>query len=582
MLSILIGLVSSLFTTATRAQVDTLFRFNADQRILKLWQSAPFYPVGSPPYPTYTDSTALFAQYDKLARFARKQDDERLYWYVQLHKLLLRNSFRDGATGQSTLLTEAQPVFDACPVPVVQASYWYFRGRFEFGKSHFDESFQGLFRAQQAFQQIGYAHIPEISEYLYGLGDSYYFFGEDANCLTYLAASLRYPALSKRTRLAALNTMGTTYRSMRNYPAAQACFVRTRQLALASRDSAYFAIATSNLGHVLLLANRPAQALPYLYQAYALSQTSVPESAALTAIHLAKSLMLLDSTAKAKTYLDRSRRFFKNRLWSYYDLEYVQARTQYFRKAGDYRRVSAYQDTVLQIKDTLRARFNLRLLTASQAKINAERILSAQRRLEAEKATAIRVRNLILVAMVFVVLAMGYALWQNQQKRRQEKRMLLAQQQRAQQQLAHAREQLEQYMVNLQAKNQLIETISAELSQGNPYPLSSSDGELPDRSPSIERLLNRVILTELDWQQFKQLFEGVYPGFFTSLHTQLPDLTPAEIRLLALMKLDISTKQMAFMLGVNPSTIRTSQYRLRRKLDERPGATDLPGLLEQL
>ena len=34
------------------------------------------------------------------------------------------------------------------------------------------------------------------------------------------------------------------------------------------------------------------------------------------------------------------------------------------------------------------------------------------------------------------------------------------------------------------------------------------------------------------------------------------ELTPAEIRLLALLKLGISTKQMAYMLGVNMNTIR--------------------------
>lgn len=228
--------------------------------------------------------------------------------------------------------------------------------------------------------------------------------------------------------------------------------------------------------------------MPYLYQGFSLSRTIVPKNAALTALYLAKALLVLDSTRQAKAYIDRSTGFYKNQAWSDYNLQYYQARTQYYKKTGNYRLATSYLDSTLQLQDTLRVRFNTRLLAAAQTQVNAERYLSDLRQLETEKAGAVQMRNVILVALLLLTGAGVYALRQNRQKRIQEKQVLVEQQQRAEQLLA-------QYMANLQAKNQLIETISAELNQPGASPAQPAGS--PGGPPAIEQLLNRVILTEV-------------------------------------------------------------------------------------
>jgi tetratricopeptide (TPR) repeat protein len=551
--------------SAARAQVDSLLNLSPDRQIFYLWQHAPYLDIINPPHLTARDSTAMLSRLDRLGDFARKKDDERLYWYVQLHKILVRHTLLDVAGKKSTVLEDAQTLMDQCPVPVVQASYWYCRGRFDFGKKRFDAGFHWLLRAQHAFEQIGYGNIPEIHEYLAGLGGRYYFFGEHQTCIRYMKAALRYPNVNKYSPLIISNTIGLCYRQLGDYQNAQAYFSRGRALAVSRKDTTHQAITTTNVGYILLLTGKPRQALPYLHQAYTLSQRRVPENAALTALYLAKALLAVDSTQKAKAYIDSSTHFYKNQPWSDYDLHYYQARTQYYRKVGDYRYTTAYLDSSLRLQDTLRTRFNSRLLAASQMQVNAERYLNNTRQLESEKASAEKVRNVILLAMLLLTGSGVYAFRQNHQKRLLEKQALLIQQQQAEVLLA-------QYMANLHEKNQLIETISADLDQANlrPHP------------PTMESLLDRVILTEIDWQQFKQLFEAVYPAFLASLQDRFADLTPAEIRLLALLKLGVSTKQMANMLGVTMNTIRTSRYRLRRKLERHQLDTNLDSLVSQL
>ncbi|GAB3989664.1 hypothetical protein GCM10028807_15060 [Spirosoma daeguense] len=535
-------------TQAAHAQVDTLFHLSPDQRILRLWQQAPFFAIDHPPYLTANDSTHVFAQLDRLAAFATEQDDERLFWTAQLHKILFRHTLTRFPNKISTVLSAAQPYLDQCPVPVVLASYWYHRGSYEYDNKQFDEGFRWLLRAQQAFEQIGYDHIPEVSEYLRDLGVRYYFFGEYATCIRFTVASFRYPPWVKRAEISAHNTVGLAYQHLHQYAQAQNYFTQTLKLAEKHSDSAYVAIANTNLGHLLMLRSQPRLALPYLYKGYQFSwqripENRVPENAALTDLYLAQALLDLDSTLKAKTHINRSTQFFTNRPWSAYDLQYYQAQMAYYKKTGEFRRAMIYQDSLRGEEESQRTLFNTRLLTASQGQVNAERYLNDLRTLENDHKNAVLVRNIILIAAVLLTLAGAYALRQNQRKRA----LLLVQKQQAEQLLS-------QYIANIQEKNQLIDTISAQLHQDEPS------------SSPIKNLIARVILTEEDWQQFKDLFEDVHPGFFSALLTRYPDLTKAEIRLLALLKLQIDSIQMSRMLGISPESIYKTTYRLRKKL----------------
>jgi len=74
------------------------------------------------------------------------------------------------------------------------------------------------------------------------------------------------------------------------------------------------------------------------------------------------------------------------------------------------------------------------------------------------------------------------------------------------------------------------------------------------------------ILTKEDWVNFKELFEKVHTGFFTRLERKVPSLTPAETRLICLIKMGQQTEQMAAKLGVSVGTINKTRYRLRKKV----------------
>ena len=67
-------------------------------------------------------------------------------------------------------------------------------------------------------------------------------------------------------------------------------------------------------------------------------------------------------------------------------------------------------------------------------------------------------------------------------------------------------------------------------------------------------------------EEFRLYFEKVHPGFFSRLEGKHPDLSQREVRLCAYLLLKLSTKEIAGMLHIEPSSAEISRIRLRKKL----------------
>lgn len=120
--------------------------------------------------------------------------------------------------------------------------------------------------------------------------------------------------------------------------------------------------------------------------------------------------------------------------------------------------------------------------------------------------------------------------------------------------LAIARNELDQFKEFLLEKNRKIINLENTL-QGI------------ESQQDIEELKYVVILTDEDWKKFKMLFERVYPGFLDNMKSSYPMLTQGEIRYILLLKLDLTKKEMAAILGVSPGAIRTLKSRIHKKLE---------------
>jgi tetratricopeptide (TPR) repeat protein/DNA-binding CsgD family transcriptional regulator len=125
--------------------------------------------------------------------------------------------------------------------------------------------------------------------------------------------------------------------------------------------------------------------------------------------------------------------------------------------------------------------------------------------------------------------------------------------------------QLENFMRQMVEKSALVEELRAQLEQFR------SEIVIPqEKLENLSQILNSSILTNDDWEQFKALFEQVHRNFFAELKIKYPTLTQAETRLAALLRLNVTTREMANMLGISVDSANKARYRLRKKLGLQP------------
>jgi hypothetical protein len=168
-------------------------------------------------------------------------------------------------------------------------------------------------------------------------------------------------------------------------------------------------------------------------------------------------------------------------------------------------------------------------------------------------------KGVTIGSLLLVTLAGWYAFDQRRQKLQLKKEII-------QNRKNHALAQLECYINGLIERNELLEKSIKELKESNSYS-DSSFAPQPDISAPLYALLKNMMLTEKDWQLFNRLFEEVYPDFFVQLSVTSTDLTPFCRRLLQLTKLTISSKEIAYMMGMTVDAIYKSRQRLRQKLE---------------
>ncbi|WP_139956931.1 tetratricopeptide repeat protein [Flavicella sediminum] len=89
------------------------------------------------------------------------------------------------------------------------------------------------------------------------------------------------------------------------------------------------------------------------------------------------------------------------------------------------------------------------------------------------------------------------------------------------------------------------------------------------------------INTNTKWKEFESHFTSVNDGFYTSLKSKFPLLTPTDLKMCAFIKLGFSSKDMSQIMGLSVEGINTSRSRLRKKM-QLPRKTILTEFLQAI
>jgi tetratricopeptide (TPR) repeat protein len=122
--------------------------------------------------------------------------------------------------------------------------------------------------------------------------------------------------------------------------------------------------------------------------------------------------------------------------------------------------------------------------------------------------------------------------------------------------------ELTSFALNMIQKKEILETIK----EGVQDIKSHTDGEPRAKLNKILSTINLSQRLDKDWENFKLYFEQVHQGFFDNLTTNYPELNANDIRLCALLRLNLNTKQIASVMDIAPESAKVAKHRLRKKL----------------
>jgi tetratricopeptide (TPR) repeat protein len=169
----------------------------------------------------------------------------------------------------------------------------------------------------------------------------------------------------------------------------------------------------------------------------------------------------------------------------------------------------------------------------------------------------------LIIGLLFIVLLVYR---NNRNKQMFEKEKALAESKRVEAELKHdllqkdldmKKQELVSSMLQIAKKNEFLIDIKEQIS------------EKLDSGPVTKRISNqlqREINAEEDWDKFIGFFRDVHPSFLKRLAEISSGLTKSETKLACLLRMNLSSKDIANMLNISSEGIKKARYRLRKKL----------------
>lgn len=395
---------------------------------------------------------------------------------------------------------------------------------------------------------------PEMARDLMQIGEAYYFFRDYDLAIKYFKRSAALPENNFNTMVinAAKNNLGLCYQQQNKLDSSDYYFEQMMTTVF-PEAVVWKRIATGNIGTNQYLRLQYDKAIPLLetdfYGAIAENDFGCAAGAAIT---LADIYQIRGDIKKAKLFIEKGLYYTGKANQSERLRLLYPVMSKWYTATGDSENARRYVDSSVTALNRYNEKFSaLKVLRAKQkVDIQEEQLRQAATVLERERKTAERNLLILLILLLCIAISLTYFI----QKKRQLIRDLKLE--RSSRELETAKLKLKGFTESLQEKNNLIEELELQL-----------DKNAGANILIMQQLRQSTILTEDDWQSFQRLFDKAYPGFISRLKEKYEELSIGEVRYFVLFKLNLSTKEMAGMLGISPNAIQVMGHRIRKKFN---------------
>ncbi|MBC5834669.1 hypothetical protein G6N05_09380 [Flavobacterium sp. F372] len=315
-------------------------------------------------------------------------------------------------------------------------------------------------------------------------------------------------------------------------------------------------IANGNLGYVYYLKKDYNSAHKLISESIEMSlkyKDNIGASSSL--VDLSNVLIEQGDVLNAKKKLQEAERILKT-VEDDTGMKEVLMKDLYFSYSNCYRRLKnnnlalIYLDSNLIARDKLNIQYNNLILTRSEQKNSLHKNRIKEQVLKQQHLEQNFKLYFILICLIFISIILISSYFYQRRNYKKEKHIHELKLDFLSKEKEIALKNLNNFTEKLIEQNKIIELLENQSSEKNTI---------------VNEIKKKAILTLEDWEEFQIKFEKVHSSFLSSLKNSYIDLTPSEIRYLALMKLGLTTKQMSTILGISESSVRVTLHRVCKK-----------------
>lgn len=365
-----------------------------------------------------------------------------------------------------------------------------------------------------------------------------------------------------------LNNLGILYKDIKNYDKARLTynegFAISKTFDFPPLEKSFMV----NIGILDNLENNHESALKNLNDAYPIassekdlvSMSDILNEISKSYIGLKQFEIANDTVQKAIKYAQTSRSLEKE--WQAWDTQYLIYKNMNKNELA-LNALEQYQvinDSIYRIEktaeiDRLQTEFETEKKEQEIKHLEAQAILDASRK---------KWLSLGLIGLSLAALAIIYTIVL---KRKKDKKLHLAaielkdsENIRLEEALHHERKELTEKALHLAQKNELLSSLKNDLKS-----IRNEKNET-----EVKVLSNKIRFDEQmdqNWEQFLIAFKNSKQGFFKSLSSKHPEVGKNDLRLSALLSMNLGSKEIASILNISDMGVKKARYRLRKKLN---------------
>lgn len=559
MIRSIIGTFLLVFAAPTaQGQADSILALPKELQVRAIWQW--YSPAAS------SDTTYQINRFKKLEREFREKGEKLLEQQSWLVLVEYNSRYRHTYSDKSIqIITKAIEEARDRNWKLIEAECVLRKGLLYYDLRQWGPAFEYMHRGYEMLKSLDFSKSPHTLRYLVNIGKTYFEFGNYEEAIQYLRQALDTPQewFGEQSKARIWNTLALSFQKIQAYDSAIHYYKLAHDQSIKANDTFWAALTNGNLGYVYYKQGRYDEAIPLMEIDYTESiRIREYGSAVNAALSLSNIYLKKRKPDKAGSYLEFARKYI-NRANIYELPGFYKNLSEISRYKGDYIQAFAYQDSFQLFKDSVAAINDSKIIEQAKLNVQVEKHAGQILLLDLVRKRQILFRNGLILILLLTGAIVLLLLNQKLQRRKKENQLTLLHQKIAEDELSGARRELENFTNAIKEKNELIDSFKKEIDN-----LKASGARTSDeaRFEQITELVHSTILTEEDWKKFRQLFDKVYPGFILRMKEKIPDLTPAEVRLLSLSKLQLTPTEMASMLGISYDAIKKTRQRFQKKL----------------